>query len=148
MAVKTIHKTIDIKAPKEQVWNVLFGDSTYQIWTKEFSESSYAETDWKEGSKAVFKDNTNSGLVGRIIQSQPYDLLSIEYDGELKNGVEDFESEASQSIKGGRETYKLSEQDGATRLIVASDMDESYFDTMSEAWDRALLKVKELAETK
>ena len=43
--------TIDINAPREKVWDVLWQDDSYRKWTSVFSEGSHAETDWKKGSK-------------------------------------------------------------------------------------------------
>ncbi|MEX0968196.1 MAG: hypothetical protein WD077_13225 [Bacteroidia bacterium] len=51
MTLQTIRKSIGINAPKEKVWNVLLQDETYRIWTSAFEPTSYAVTDWKEGSK-------------------------------------------------------------------------------------------------
>ena len=40
--------SIDINAPKEKVWNVLWDDDSYRKWTSAFAEGSYAKTDnWK-----------------------------------------------------------------------------------------------------
>ena len=42
--------------------------------------------------------------------------------------------------------YRLSGENGKTLLSIESDMMEEYFDMMSEAWDRALEKIKAMAE--
>jgi hypothetical protein len=49
-------------------------------------------------------------------------------------------------MQGGYETYWLKEQDGSTRLEIECTMAPEYLDSMSEAWEKALLKVRELAE--
>jgi hypothetical protein len=49
-------------------------------------------------------------------------------------------------VKGGHETYRLSEKNDVTILSVESDMEETYIEQMSTAWDNALQKVKELSE--
>ncbi|MBE9460868.1 SRPBCC domain-containing protein [Dyadobacter subterraneus] len=141
-----IQKSILIKAPKEKVWDVLFTDPYIRIWYNEFSVGCYAVTDWKLGSKAVFKDDSESGLIGEIVASQPNELLSIEYTGVLQGGVEDFESEMANQMKGGRETYKISDAEGGTFLEVDLDIAPEYFEMMSSAWDNAIVKIKELSE--
>jgi uncharacterized protein YndB with AHSA1/START domain len=146
--MQTIKKTIDIQAPKEKVWHVLLDDKFSRIWYAAFSEGTYAETDWKTGSKVVFKDNSNSGLVGRVIANQPNEVLTVEYTGVLTNGVEDYESEQAKAMKGSQEKYRLTEKSGLTHLSIESDMDDEYFDSMSAAWDKALQKVQALAEDK
>ncbi|WP_427872212.1 hypothetical protein [Flavobacterium sp. MMS24-S5] len=45
---------IDIKAPKEKIWKVLWDDETYRKWTSVFAEGSYAESTWNEGDKIYF----------------------------------------------------------------------------------------------
>lgn len=141
-----IKKSILIKAPKEKVWDVLFTDPYIRIWYNEFSVGCYAVTDWKLGSKAVFKDDSESGLIGEIVANQPNQLLSIEYTGVLEGGVENYESEMANQMKGGRETYKISENDSGTFLEIELDIAQEYFEMMSSAWEKALEKVKELAE--
>jgi uncharacterized protein YndB with AHSA1/START domain len=143
---KTIKKSINISAPKEKVWDILLNDKFNRIWYAEFSEGTHAETDWKVGSKVVFKDNRQSGMIGKIIENKPDEALSIEYQGILNAGSEDYESAGAKQMKGGRETYQLSEKEGITKVSIESGMTEEYFDSMSLAWDKALQKIKELSE--
>ena len=146
MAVRTIKQSIEIAAPRERVWDVLLQDDTYRQWTAEFIEGSYAETDWQPGSKAVFRDPAGNGMIGRIVASERPERVDIEYDGLLVAGREDYDSPEAREIKGARETYRLIEQGGSTRLTVESGMAEPYYAEMSEAWVRALDKAKALAE--
>ncbi|MDQ3551242.1 MAG: SRPBCC domain-containing protein, partial [Bacteroidota bacterium] len=81
MKVKTIKKSIDINAPKQQVWNILVEDEYIRDWYSEFSPGSHVETDWKEGGKAVFSDHTNCGMVAKIIANKPLEELAFEYTG-------------------------------------------------------------------
>ena len=144
--MKAIEKTLHINAPKEKVWDVLVNDKLNRIWYAEFSEGTYAETDWKAGSKVKFIDKTNNGLVGRITESKPNESLILEYEGQVLNGEEDYESDNAKAMKGGRESYKLSSENGSTQLDIRGDMDESFYEEMAGAWDKALQKIKELAE--
>jgi uncharacterized protein YndB with AHSA1/START domain len=89
--MKTIKKTIGVHAPKAKVWDVLLQDQFTRIWYAEFSPGAYAETDWQLGSKAVFSDDSQDGLVGKIVANQPCELVSIAYEGLLLNGKEDYE---------------------------------------------------------
>lgn len=143
--MKTIQKTKEINAPKEKVWNVLLEDEYNRIWMAEFMEGSHAKTDWIVGHKVRFLDNDNNGLVGRIITKQPYDVIEMEYDGEVKNGEDDFDSEMAQQMKGSRENYYLSESNGVTTLKIEVDMGDDWIDMMSAAWDKALDKIEELS---
>ncbi|MEO6550665.1 MAG: SRPBCC domain-containing protein [Ferruginibacter sp.] len=146
METKKIMKTIEIEAPKENVWKVLHEDQFTRAWYAEFCEGTHAETDWQPGSKAIFKDNSNNGIVGKIIDNRPNEYLAIEYDGMIVNDIEDYESEWAKTVQGSRETYQLTGQNGATELNISCDMAESHFEEMSVAWDKALLKIKTMAE--
>lgn len=144
--MKRIKKSILINAPKEKVWDVLFTDRYTRIWYAAFGEGAHAETDWQLGSKAVFSDESNCGLIGEIITNQINEKLSVEYTGVLMNEVEDYDSDMARQVKGGRETYHISEGDGVTYLEIESDMAPEYFEDMSGTWVKALEKVKALAE--
>lgn len=143
--MKTIQKTKQINAPKEKVWNVLLEDAYNRIWMAEFMEGSHAKTDWIVGHKVRFLDNNDNGLVGRIITKQPYEAIEMEYDGEVKNGQDDLDSDMARQMKGSRENYYLSEENGVTTLKIESDMDDNWIEMMSAAWDRALDKIEELS---
>ncbi|GAB3513447.1 SRPBCC family protein [Emticicia fontis] len=144
--MKTIRKSIEINASDEKVWDVLTQDTYTREWLAIFSPGSYALTDWQLGSKVVFADHTGSGIIGRIIVYNPYELLSIEYYGVLNDNKEDFDSPEADIFKGAREIYQLSSNEGKTVLDIESDISEGAFDTMSESWDEALIKIKSLAE--
>ncbi len=146
MALKLIKKSIDINAPKEKVWEVLLKNEYIEKWYKAFGEGIIADTNWQLGSKAVFKDSKGSGLIGKIAERKDNEIISIEYSGMLINGKEDFESAEAKNMKGGHETYKLSEKDGVTHLDTEFNMDEKDFQMMSDLWEKALRIIKDLAE--
>lgn len=142
---------IEINATREKVWDVLFGKETYPKWTTVFSEGSKVETDWKKGSKALFIDESNRGMVSRIAENVPNEFMSIEHLGMYDNGVEDYDSEDVKMWAGAKENYTLTETDGKTALNIFMEMDESeankpMIDMFAGMWPKALLKVKELAE--
>jgi uncharacterized protein YndB with AHSA1/START domain len=63
--------SIDINAPKEKVWNVLWDDNSYRKWTSPFAEGSYAKTDnWKEGSKVLFLGPSGDGMVSKVASNK------------------------------------------------------------------------------
>ena len=147
MQKMTIKKSIEINASSEMVWEVLLDDKYNRLWFAEFSEGTRAQTDWTVGSKAIFADESKSGLIGKIIANKPSELLSIEYAGQLINNVEDYDSDIAKAIKGGKEVYRLTEVNGKTNLDIECDMGDEMFDMMSESWQKALQKIKQLAET-
>jgi len=145
VTIKTIEKTATIDAPPERVWEVLTDDASYRTWTAEFMEGSYAETDWAEGSPVRFLDGSGSGLLAHVAESRPGELLDVEFDGLVADGQEDTTSEQAVAFRGAHETYWLEASGAGTHLRVASDMEEAYYDDMATAWDRALVRIQELA---
>lgn len=147
-AMKKIEKSISISAPAQTVSQVLTEDALVRQWYNEFMAGSYAITDWKTGSKIICCDPDKNGMVGRIAENTPGKVLDIEFTGNYLKGEEDYTSEMALAVKGTHETYRMNEQNGVTTLDISSGMDESFYDEMSAAWDRALLIIKRLAEEK
>jgi len=135
-----------INASPEKVWKVLWADDTYRKWTSAFSEGSYAETDWKKGSKVLFLDGEGRGMVSRIAENRPNEYMSIEHLGEVKDGVEDTTSEKVKDWAGAHENYTLKKVNGKTELIVDMDITEEFKEMFSKMWPVALDNVKKLSE--
>ena len=133
--------SIDINAPKEKVWDVLWNDATYPQWTAVFCEGSRAESDWKEGSKVLFLDGTDKGMFSKIKTLEENRSMVFEHLGEFSNGVE-----KPQDWGGATESYFLSEKDGVTELEVELFGTEEHKDYFKDIFPKALDKVKELAE--
>jgi len=139
----------NIKAPREKVWDVLWNDDTYRKWTSAFMEGSYAETDnWKEGTKVLFLGPGGDGMVSTVAKNKRNEFMSFKHLGEVKNGVEDTESEKIKIWAGAMENYMLSDENGNTKLDVELDVDSAgdFKDYFSKTFPVALEKVKELAE--
>ena len=140
--------SIIINAPKEQVWRTMLEDATYRQWTSAFQEGSYAVTDWKEGSKALFLTPAGDGMVSRIVTHRPNEFLSIKHVGTVKGGVEDTESAEAKTWAGALENYTLQEVNGSSKLTVEMDANEEYRNYFEETWPKALNKLKDISETK
>ena len=138
-------KTV-INAAPEKIWKVLWDDTTYRKWTSAFSEGSYAETDWKEGSKVLFLDGQGQGMVSRIAKNRPNEYMSIEHLGEVKDGVEDTNSDRVKEWAGAHENYTLKQVNGKTELSVDMDITEEFKEMFSQMWPKALDNVKKLSE--
>lgn len=137
-----------IEAEPTKVWETLLGRETYPEWTAIFCEGSMVETDWQEGSKALFLDGNGSGMVSVINKNIPNKFLSIKHLGEVKNGVEDTESESVKKWAGCLENYTLIDGNGKTELTIDMDAVEEFKDYFLNTWPKALEKVKEIAERK
>ena len=145
--MKALEFSIDLNATREKVWNALWDEDNYRKWTNVFSEGSQVKTDnWKKDSKIFFVDNTGDGMVARVVENQPPERMSFEHLGQIKNGVEDTESEAVKIWAGNRESYFLSETEKGTSLRVTLSIPDDYADYFENTWPRALEEVKAIAE--
>ena len=144
MAKKIISKSITIQASPEKVWHTLLDDASYRQWTAVFHPGSYAETDWKEGSKVLFKTQEGDGMVSKVTISRPYEEIRFQHLGVLKNNTE-FVDEAATEWQG-FETYKLKPVGPDTELYIEQDLEEKHVEWFDATWEKALQKVKELAE--
>ena len=141
--------TITIDAPREKVWSTLWNDATYRKWTAAFAEGSWAKTDWKKGSKVLFLDGKNDGMVSTIADNQPNEFMSFKHLGIVKNGVED--TTESKEWSGALENYTLKPLNGKTELVIdfgVKNIPEEMLSYFMETWPKALAKLKELAEKK
>ena len=138
--------TTTIDAPKELVWRTMLEDETYRKWTKAFHEGSYAVTDWKPGSKALFLGPDGSGMVSRVAEHRPNEFLSLEHVGIVKNGVEDTASDEVKQWAGARENYTLRDQAGHVTLTVDMDTADDLKKYFEDTWPNALAALKELSE--
>lgn len=148
--MKTLQFETTINAPKQKVWSIMIDDSTYREWTEVFSPGGYYEGSWDKGSKILFlgpgEDGKLSGMVSKIVENKPYDFISIEHYGEVRDGVEDTTSERVKLWSGAHENYYFSEENGATKLKVTLDTVDEYAAMFDGLWPKALDKLKEICE--
>lgn len=141
-----LHFSISIHAPKEKVWHTMLDDKTYRKWTTVFSEGSLYKGSWEKGSKIQFLDPKGSGMFSRIEENKPYEFISIEHLGFIKDGKEDLKSEGAKAMAGAHENYTFKEKGGITDLSIDADTPEEYKEMFEDMWPKALSKLKELAE--
>ena len=138
-----------INAPREKVWDTLWSETNYPKWTTVFCEGSHAVTDWKEGSKALFLDNKKQGMVATIAKNVPNEFLSIKALGEIKDGVEYYDSPGAKQMAGSFENYTLTAEGDKTLLEVelsGEEIPEEFKDFLSNAWPKAMDAIKTIAE--
>ena len=137
-----------INAPRERVWEILWGNETYPQWTSAFNEGSQVETDWKKGSKVLFTDGKGEGMVSVVADNVPNEFMSFKHLGVLKNGKEDTETAKAKGWSGAIENYTLKTVKNRTELTVDQDIEDDYKDYFLSTWPKALEKLKALAEGK
>lgn len=138
---------IDINAPREKVWQILWNDDTYRKWTEAFHPGSFAESDWNEGSKILFLGPDRNGMVARIAKKVDNEFMSFQHLGELHKGVEDLTSDRVKAFAGAHENYTLKDVDGKTRLTLDMDVNEEFKKMFEGIWPKALQSIKELSES-
>lgn len=149
--MQKLNFSIDINAPREKVWKVLWGDKSYRDWTSAFMEGSYAVTDdWKEGSKVLFvaKDGQGMthGMVSKVDSKRPNEFMSFEHQGVVKDGIEDTTSDQVKAWKGAKENYTLKDKGKGTELVIDMDITETEQEYFQKTWPKALERVKNLSE--
>jgi uncharacterized protein YndB with AHSA1/START domain len=146
--VRTLQRlqfSIDIDAPRDRVWDVLWDDATYRDWTSAFSEGSYAVSDWGEGSGIQFLDaRSGSGMSGVIEKKRAPEFISFRHIAEIKDGQE----QPPAGWSGAHENYTLTERASGTLLTVDLDAPAEYREMFDAAFPKALQRVKALAEAK
>ncbi|OJW81103.1 MAG: ATPase [Bacteroidetes bacterium 46-16] len=138
--------TTVINAPREKVWDILWNDATYREWTAVFTEGSHAITDWQKGSKVLFLDGNNNGMVSQIAENIPNEYMSIKHLGEVKGGVEDTMSQQVKQWAGSTENYTLKVSGEGTELTVDMAIPPEQMDYFTGVFPKALAKVKAIAE--
>lgn len=143
--VTRLHYSVDIDAPRQRVWDVLWDDKTYPEWTSAFMEGSRAVSDWKEGSKIQFLGPNGDGMLAVIEKKVPNERMTFRHRAEIKDGKE---QPADSSWSGAIEEYTLKDNGKGTTLIVDLDTADEYKDMFEKAFPKALQRVKELATQK
>ena len=145
--MKKISFSIDIKASKEKVWYSLWDDENYEIWTSAFCEGSFTISDWKEGSKIYFLAPNGAGMHSKISIKKPFETMSFNHFGELKDNKEIPPTEETLSWSGSEERYDVTAKNGISTITVKMDIVDKYVDYFNESFPKGLQKLKEIAES-
>lgn len=137
----TINKSIEVNAVTMDVWDVLVKPKYTKQWGNEFGEGTYVETNWKEGAEVLWKDREgNIGAKGIVEINDPATLLKVIF-------YDDVSSKPPAQTGEYAEIYALSEKDGKTIIsIEAGPLSVKEVKIHSPLWDKALAKMKALAE--
>lgn len=147
-----LHFTTQINAPKEKVWDTMLSDETYRQWTDAFHPGSYYVGSWDLGSEIKFlseEDNSQTGILGKIVANRPYEFVSMETISEISNGEPAPDSEFSKKWAGAHENYSFAENDGVTTVtvdMIGPQDDPEMTEEFARMWPPALAKLKEICE--
>jgi hypothetical protein len=140
----SFNETID--APASRVWEKMLGAETYPRWTGVFCEGSHFEGSWEQGSRIRFLEASGNGMVSKIAESRPHELISICHLGFVMNGVEDTESDAVKAWAPAYENYRFEELPEGTRVVIEQEVDVKYEQSMNDTWPKALAILKQICE--
>lgn len=142
---------ISINADAEKVYQTMLADEPYREWTSFFSPGSYYEGSWEKGSKILFlgpgENGETMGMVSRIKENIPSKFVSIEHLGFYGSGQEITTGHEAEAWAGAMENYTFREENGETVLSVSVDTIEEYKDHFTDAWPKALEKLKTICES-
>ena len=144
--MKVLQFKINIQAPKEKVWDVLWNDETYRQWTAVFQEGSHAVSDWEEGSKIHFLSPGGDGMYGVIDKKILHEQMTFKHLGVVKGGEEQPADHQAEDWGDGLERYYLTENDGVTELTAEMNAAEAYIAYFEGTFPKALEAVKRIAE--
>ena len=139
--METIKFTININATKQIVWEALWNNDNYPLWTAAFGEGNKAVSDWNEGSKIYFIAKGGGGLCSIIEKKIIYEQIIFKHIGELKNG-----QEVTNNWVEAKEQYFLTSINNVTTLTVYMDTKEEYKNYFNAVFPKALAVVKSIAE--
>ena len=137
--------SIDIKATREKVWDVLWRDDTFRGWASIIDPGTYMVGDLQQGNEVQFISAENGYGVTSLVQAIiPNEHLVLLHQVDTQSTGK---QERDKEWTGGKEEYILTENNSVTTLKTVFDVPrdlEAYF---KAAYPKALQLIKEMAET-
>lgn len=75
--MRTLTKTITVRAPASKVWEVLTSPRLIPEWADSFSPGATAESDWLPGSEVVWTGDNGMVMRGQVTESTPDQTLRV-----------------------------------------------------------------------
>lgn len=139
--METLSFEVQIDAPPEKVWSVLWNDISYRQWTTAFTEGSFYEGTLEEGTIVKFFDPNNNGMFSRVEKNDPNKEMKFLHLGEIYDGVEH-----PQDWGEATESYILEETESGTTLRGVIQTPEEFKGFFEDKFPKALGIIKNLAE--
>ena len=138
--------SIEIKTPRERVWNNLWEDKTFRDWASIVDEGMYMVGEIKEGNEVQFISSVSGYGVTSLIEKLA--LKEFVLFRQIADTKDSGEQEREKEWTDGTESYSLAENDGVTTLTVDIDVPPGQEETFKVRFPKALERVKILAEKK
>ena len=141
-SMKLLEYKIQINAPAEKVWEVLFSQNAEENWPSAINEGTYFEGTWEEGSIMRFLDAENNGMFNLIEKNIPKKELKMKhlgwiYDGEL----------SPQDWQDATVTYLLESNENGTFLTAIVNSLEEFVDFFNSKYPPNFENIKKLSES-
>ena len=144
--MKDMQFSIEIKAPKERVWDTLWQDETFRDWANIIDPETYMVGELKEGHEIQFiSGDSGYGVTSLVEKLVPGEYLLLKHHADTQ---EEGKREREKEWTGGGERYSLVNQDGTTTLTTVFDVPSELEDYFQVAYPKALERIKVLAERK
>lgn len=141
--MKKLQFSIDIEAPREKVWSILWDDKTFRDWANNIDEGMYMTGDLKEGNEVQFMSPNGFGVASFVSKLAVNEFVSFQHMMDTRDG-----EEREKEWTGGTESYSLTEKDGVTTLTIESGTPPEQEENFTIRLPKALQRVKILAEMK
>lgn len=139
--MKKLEYKTQISANPEKIWETLWNQETYKIWSGVMNEGARFEGNFEEGAFIDLYDANNNGMFNFIERNIPNKEMTMQHKGWIYNGVRD-----DQGWEESRETYSLTENEGGTELKISVDALDEFEGFFNSNYPKVLEKVKELSE--
>ena len=141
--MKEMQFRVEIRAPKEKVWDTLWQDETFRQWAGIIDPGTHMVGDLKEGNEVQFISANGYGVTSLVEKLTANEFLLFRHQADTQDeGKQDREKEWT----GGAESYALAEKDGTTTLTAAFDVPPELEEYFKVNYPKALEQVKVLAE--
>lgn len=141
---ETLRYQVEIKAPRDRVWEQMLSDAGYRQWTAAFHAGSHFKGEWTTGSDMLFLGPDGGGMRARIEKAERPSHVSIQHLGEMSDGKPTSSDDWTEAF----ERYWLTEPStGTTHLRVElTGVPPQYVEMMNKMWPDALALLKSASE--
>lgn len=141
--MEEISFSIEIDASKEKVWDTLWQDETFREWAGIIDSGTYIKGELKEGNEIQFISEGGYGVTSFVEKLIVNEFLLLRH---LVDTQDEGKQNRDKEWTGGKESYRLAENDGITTLMVIFDVPLDLKKYFEDNYPKAMKKIKELAE--
>lgn len=142
--MKEMQFKIEINAPREKVWQILWEDESLRDWSGIVDPGTYMVGELKEGATVQFNSAEGYGVTSLVAELIPSEFILFKHQADTQDAGK---SHRDDQWTGGQESYKLTENHGATTLEMRLDVPPELEKIMSASYPKALGRIKELSES-